>query len=246
MVLNIEDKAAIIGGNIDYNAGVTLLVNKPLGWTSFDVINKLRFALRKKTGIKKIKVGHAGTLDPLAEGLLIVCVGKHTKQIEKYQQLKKEYSGTIRLGAVTDTYDAEMEEKQHKDISHLEKEDIFQALPKFIGAIRQRPPVYSALKKGGTPLYKLARSGQEVEVPKREVHVYEFDILRIDWPELFFHVVCSKGTYIRSLANDLGQELGVGGYLSSLSRDAIGPYRKENAFDVEELASIIYVEENEE
>lgn len=239
MVLNIEDKAAIRGGNIDYNAGVTLLVNKPLGWTSFDVIKKLRFALRIKTGIKKIKVGHAGTLDPLAEGLLIVCVGKHTKQIEKYQQLKKEYSGTIRLGAVTDTYDAEMEEKQLKDISHLEKEDIFRALPKFLGAIRQRPPVYSALKKEGTPLYKLARKGQKVEVPIREVHIYEFDIQRIDLPELFFHVVCSKGTYIRSLANDLGQELGVGGYLSSLSRDAIGPYRKENAFEVEVLASAI-------
>lgn len=239
MVLGKEDKAAFREGEIDYISGVTFLVDKPLHWTSFDVVKKIRFAVKGALNVKKVKVGHAGTLDPLAEGLLIVCVGKHTKRIQEFQSLTKEYSGRIRLGAVTESYDAEKPEKNIQDISHLTEEDVMHAIEKFTGKIMQRPPAYSALKKGGVPMYKKARRGEEFDIPKREVEVYSFGIEKIEWPFIQFQVKCSKGTYIRSLAYDVGKELGVGGYLASLSRDAIGPYRKENAFEVNELTEWI-------
>jgi tRNA pseudouridine55 synthase len=239
MVLGKEDKAAIHRGNIDYLGGVTFLINKPLEWTSFDVVKKLRNAIKKRLGVKKIKVGHAGTLDPLATGLLIICVGKHTKKIREYQELPKTYSGTIKLGAVTKSYDRETEEEEIKSVDHLKREEIVAASQEFMGEILQKPPLYSALKREGQRLYKIARRGETVTLPPRAVIIYEFELTAIDLPELTFRVKCSKGTYIRSLAYDLGQKLGVGGYLTSLSRDAIGEYEKEKAFSIDELVDEI-------
>lgn len=239
MVVGKNEEAAIVGGQIDYSGGATFLVNKPLHWTSFDVVKKLRFAIKKKLNVKKVKVGHAGTLDPLAEGLLIICAGKHTKKIHEYQDMPKQYSGTLKLGAITATYDAEMEEEDIKSTDHIKEEEVRQAAKIFTGNIKQKPPMFSALKRQGQRLYKIARRGESVALPEREVEVYEFNLEKIDLPLVHFKVVCSKGTYIRSLAFDLGKELEVGGYLTSLYRDAIGPYKKEDAFEVEHLVKLI-------
>jgi tRNA pseudouridine55 synthase len=209
--------------------GQVLLLNKPLKWTSFDVIGKLRKIFKIK------KIGHAGTLDPLASGLLIVCTGRFTKKINEYMGMEKEYTGTITLGAVTPTYDLESEPEQFKPFAHLTAADIDQVLPRFMGEIEQVPPAHSAIKVDGKRVYELARQGKEVTLKARRVTISALEITGIDLPRLHFRVVCSTGTYIRSLANDLGAALGTGGYLSALCRTRIGPFQLADAQSVEEI-----------
>ena len=219
----------------DFQNGQVLLIDKPLNWTSFQVVNKVRWLIKKRFGIKKIKVGHAGTLDPLATGLLVICTGKFTKKIESYQAQRKEYTGTITLGATTPSYDLETEIDQTFDISGISSEAVQQATKEFIGDIQQEPPVFSALKKEGKRLYEYAREGKEVEVPSRTINISNFDISRIELPEVDFRVVCSKGTYIRSLAHDFGKALNNGGHLSTLRRTRIGDFSVEDAMTLEEF-----------
>jgi tRNA pseudouridine55 synthase len=213
----------------DYKEGQILLIDKPLEWTSFQVVNKVRWLIRKSFGIKKIKVGHAGTLDPLATGLLIICTGKFTKKIDTFQAQEKEYTGTFTLGATTPSYDLETAIDQTFDISDITPEKIHNAVNQFIGEIQQQPPVFSALKKDGKRLYEFARSGEDVDVPFRKITVSEFEITKIELPNVDFRVVCSKGTYIRSLANDFGKALNNGAHLSALRRTRIGEFSVENA-----------------
>lgn len=212
----------------ELRAGGVLLVDKPYEWTSFDVINKLRRPL-------KAKIGHCGTLDPLATGLLICCTGKFTKKITEYQRLPKEYTGIIHLGAVTPTYDLESEPEQHKAYDHLTDEDIINATKQFTGDIEQMPPAHSAIKKGGKRAYEYARAGQEIKLDPRPITISEFEITKIELPEIHFRVACSTGTYIRSLAHDMGQALGCGGYLQELRRTKIGEYHAADAATVQEL-----------
>lgn len=209
----------------DIQEGKIYLIDKPLDWTSFDVVNKIKWKIKRNFNLIKIKVGHAGTLDPKATGLLIVCVGKATKQIQQIQDASKQYSGEIKLGVETPSYDTETEEVNHKELSHLQVKDIEEATKYFIGdTIIQKPPVYSALKKEGKRLYEFARKGLAVEIPSREISIYDFKITKVKIPYVEFVVHCSKGTYIRSLAHDFGQKLGVGGYLTKLRREKIGNY----------------------
>ncbi|MBT8275680.1 MAG: tRNA pseudouridine(55) synthase TruB [Bacteroidia bacterium] len=223
----------------DYLEGQVILIDKPLNWTSFQVVNKIRWIIRKEFGIKKTKVGHAGTLDPLATGLLILCTGRFTKKIETYQAQEKEYTGTITLGATTPSYDLESEIDQRFDVTKITSKDIHEATSKFIGNIQQQPPVFSALKKDGKRLYDYAREGKEVEIPTRTIHISEFEITGIDLPDVKFRVVCSKGTYIRSLAHDFGKALDNGAHLSELRRTRIGDFIVENAISIEEFAKQI-------
>lgn len=209
--------------------GRVLLVSKPFEWTSFDVVNKLRYKLKIK------KIGHAGTLDPLATGLLIICVGKMTKQIESFMGLEKEYTGTFVLGQTTPSFDLETPVSEKKDISGITPEAIASVVKSLTGKISQLPPAHSAIKVGGKRAYKFARKGKEVELQPREVEVKEFEITSSQLPELNFRIVCSKGTYIRSLARDLGEGLGVGAYLSQLCRTRIGQYKLENALSIEDV-----------
>jgi tRNA pseudouridine55 synthase len=209
-----------------FEEGQVLLINKPLDWTSFDVVRKIRGLIRIK------KVGHAGTLDPLATGLLIVCTGKFTKRINEYMAQEKEYTGTITLGAITPTYDLESEPSQFKEYNHLSDETIREATKRFTGEILQVPPMHSAIKVGGTPVYKLARKGATIDLEPRRILIKDFGITNINLPEVDFRVVCSTGTYIRSLANDFGQALGVGGYLSNLCRTRIGSFLLKDAMDI--------------
>lgn len=217
----------------DYKEGQILLIDKPLEWTSFQAVNKVRWLIRKSFGIKKIKVGHAGTLDPLATGLLIICTGKFTKKIDTFQAQIKEYTGTFTLGATTPSYDLETEIDQTFDISGITSEKIHEATKQFIGEIQQQPPVFSALKKDGKRLYEFARSGEEVDVPFRKITISEFEISKIDLPNIDFRVVCSKGTYIRSLAHDFGKALQNGAHLSALRRTKIGDFSVEKAISIE-------------
>ena len=210
--------------------GSVLLINKPLEWTSFDVVNKIRFKLNTK------KVGHAGTLDPLATGLLIVCVGKMTKRIDEFMGLEKEYTGSFTLGQVTASYDLETPAEESGDVSHLTAEAIRAATTAFLGRIQQLPPAHSAIKIGGKRAYEFARKGKPVELATREVEISAFDITDIQLPRVSFRIVCSKGTYIRSIARDFGEALGVGAHLSSLCRTRIGPYTLEQATDINDLA----------
>ncbi len=219
----------------DYRNGQLILVDKPLEWTSFQVVNKVRWLIRQKFGIKKLKVGHAGTLDPLATGLLVLCTGKFTKKIDTYQAREKEYTGTITLGATTPSYDLETEIDKRFDTSGISDEEIYRATEQFTGEIQQKPPIFSALKKDGKRMYDYAREGKTVEIPTRTVVVSEFDITRIELPELDFRVVCSKGTYIRSLAHDFGHALKNGGHLSALRRTRIGEFRVEDARSIDSL-----------
>lgn len=200
-----------------------MLVNKPLEWTSFDAVRKIRNLIRIK------KVGHAGTLDPLATGLLIICTGKFTKKINEYMAQEKEYTGTFTLGATTPTYDLESEPEKYKDISSISQEDIFNATKQFIGEIMQVPPAHSAIKIDGKRVYELARQGKEVKIDPRKITIKEFEITKIEMPVVSFKVVCSTGTYIRSLAHDFGAALGCGAYLSSLCRTRIGEHKLEDA-----------------
>lgn len=213
----------------DFLNGQILLIDKPLEWTSFQAVNALKWAIRKKFNLKKIKIGHAGTLDPLATGLLVICTGKFTKKIPELQGQVKEYTGTFHLGATTPSYDLETEVNQTFPTEHLNEDDIKEATSKFLGKIEQVPPIFSALKKDGKRLYELARKGEEVEVRPRTIEIFEFEITRIALPEVDFRVVCSKGTYIRSLAHDFGKALRSGSYLSALRRTKIGDYNVHNA-----------------
>jgi tRNA pseudouridine55 synthase len=226
----------------NFQEGAMLLVNKPLTWTSFDVVNKIRYALRQSLNVKKIKVGHAGTLDPLATGLLIICTGKFTKTLDSIQAQVKEYTGTITLGAITPSYDAETEVSQTFPTEHLTPTQLEEVRDSFIGAQEQFPPVYSAIKVDGKPLYKRARQGEYIEVKARPVTINSFDLTRVDIPEVDFKVSCSKGTYIRSIAFDFGKKLDNGGYLTALCRTKIGEYKIEDAWDLTEL--ITYIQEN--
>ncbi len=213
----------------DFLNGQVLLIDKPLGWTSFQAVNKLKWVIKKKFDLKKIKIGHAGTLDPLATGLLLICTGKFTKTIAELQGQIKEYTGTIMLGATTPSYDLETSIDETFSTTHITDALIEKTLPQFIGNIEQTPPIFSALKKDGKRLYEYAREGIEVNIKKRNVHISAFEITGKDNTSIHFRVVCSKGTYIRSLAYDFGKALNSGAHLTSLKRTKIGDFNVDNA-----------------
>lgn len=215
----------------DFLDGQLLLIDKPLGWSSFQAVNKIKWVIRKKFNLKKIKVGHAGTLDPLATGLLLICTGKFTKKISEFQGQAKEYTGTFALGATTPSFDLETEVNEIFPTDHISEQSIREAINGFKGEIEQIPPIFSALKKDGKRLYEYAREGKEVTIKKRIVTISAFEITKINLPEVGFRVECSKGTYIRSLAHDYGLALGSGAHLSSLRRTKIGDYNVDNAVD---------------
>lgn len=215
----------------DFLNGQLLLIDKPIGWSSFQAVNKLKWVIRKKFNLKKFKIGHAGTLDPLATGLLLICTGKFTKTIPSLQGQIKEYTGAISLGATTPSYDLESAIDQHFETKHITPDLIQKTSLQFIGEIEQRPPIFSALKKDGKRLYEYAREGKEVEIKSRLIHIYEFEITEIKIPLVKFRVVCSKGTYIRSLAHDFGLAIQSGGHLSELRRTKIGDYNVNNALN---------------
>lgn len=216
-----------------YQTGQVLLIDKPLHWTSFQVVNKLRWEIRQAFNIKKIKVGHAGTLDPLATGLLVLCTGKMTKQIDTFQAQIKEYTGTIVLGSTTPSFDLETEINETFPTSHITSGLIHETTKQFTGDLQQFPPVFSAIKKDGKRLYEFARAGEEVEIKPRTVNISEFEITNIEGLNVNFRVVCSKGTYIRSLANDFGKALQSGAHLSALRRTKIGDFEVVNAQTIE-------------
>jgi tRNA pseudouridine55 synthase len=216
-----------------YEAGQVILIDKPIDWTSFDVVRKIRNLIRIK------KVGHAGTLDPLATGLLIVCTGKFTKKINEYMGMEKEYTGTFTLGAVTPTYDLESEPAELREYNYLTHAQIHAATAAFIGAIQQVPPIHSAVKQNGKPVYLAARKGIDVQLEPRTITIKDFTIEKIDLPVVHFKVVCSTGTYIRSLANDYGKALGCGAYLSGLRRTRIGEFLAAKALTIDEFMHYI-------
>ncbi|MCB0444070.1 MAG: tRNA pseudouridine(55) synthase TruB [Gelidibacter sp.] len=216
----------------DYLSGQIILIDKPLHWTSFQVVNKLRWEIRQARNIKKIKVGHAGTLDPLATGLLVICTGKWTKQIDTFQAQIKAYTGTFVLGSSTPSFDLETEIDQTFPTEHITDNLIHQTTSQFIGDIQQFPPVFSAIKKDGKRLYEFARAGETVNIKPRQVHISEFEITKINGLNIDFRVVCSKGTYIRSLANDFGKALNSGAHLSALRRTKIGDFDVDNATSI--------------
>ena len=218
--------------SFNFQTGEIILIDKELKWTSFDVVSKLRNSIKKKLDIKKIKVGHSGTLDPLATGLLIICTGKMTKNIENFSKLNKTYTGKITLGSTTPSYDLETKPNVHYPIEHIDENMIINTAKKFEGKIFQKPPIFSAVKKDGVRLYKLARKGMDVNIKKREIIINNFTINSINLPEIEFTVTCSKGTYIRSLANDFGKELNSGAHLSELRRTSIGDYLIEHSFKI--------------
>jgi len=217
----------------DFKNGQVLLIDKPLEWTSFQAVNKLRWHIKQRFKIKKIKVGHAGTLDPLATGLLIICTGKQTKEIHIYQGQEKEYTGTFTVGATTPSYDLETEIDENYPTEHITEELLKETTKQFIGEIQQKPPIFSAIKKDGKRLYELARKGETTEIQARTVTITEFEITNINLPKVDFRVVCSKGTYIRSLAFDFGKALNSGAHLSTLRRTKIGDFSVDNATSIE-------------
>jgi tRNA pseudouridine55 synthase len=221
--------------------GMLLLIDKPLEWTSFDVVNKLRFAFRKKLGIKKIKVGHAGTLDPLATGLLIIAVGRMTKKIQNLTLLSKTYQGIMKFGMSTPSYDSETEPDHYFTTKHINLSSIQKTIEEFTGAIEQEVPKYSALKVSGKKLYKYARQNQEVILPKREVIIHAFNIINYSADDqcLSFEISCSKGTYIRSIAHEFGKALNSGAYLKELKRTSIGSYHLEDALSIDDAVTLI-------
>ena len=218
--------------NNPFAEGKVLLINKPLHWTSFDVVRKIRSAIRIK------KVGHAGTLDPLATGLLIVCTGKFTKKINEYMAREKEYTGSFTLGATTPTYDLESEPENFKDYHHITEDKLHELTKQFTGQIQQVPPAHSAIKQAGKPVYKMARKGIAVKLEPRTLFIKAFTITGVELPKVYFKVVCSTGTYIRSLAHDYGNALGCGAYLSSLCRTRIGEFTLEDAMSMEAFQQI--------
>ncbi len=224
----------------EYQEGKVLMIDKPIGWTSFQVVNKVKRTLIKHFGLpKRFKIGHAGTLDPLATGLLILCTGKFTKRIEEFQAQQKEYTGTITLGATTPSYDLEHEIDERFDISAITREQILQTAAAFVGQIEQVPPAHSAVKMDGERVYEKARRGEAVTVKSRLVDIYEFEVTDISLPHVSFRVTCSKGTYIRSLAHDFGRAMDNGAHLSSLRRTKSGDFRVEDAWQLDDLVAHI-------
>jgi len=223
----------------DFQQGAFILLNKPYEWTSFDLVNKIKFKIKHKLRVKKIKVGHAGTLDPLATGLMIVCVGKYTKQIDTYQSQVKEYIATLQVGATTPSYDLETEIDQEYPTEHINRELIDETLKGFIGTIEQRPPDYSAVKVNGKRAYEYARKGQEVEIKKKTLVIDEIEVLEFDKNILKIKVVCSKGTYIRALARDIGQALNSGAHLTALQRTQIGDFKIDDAIEIEDFIKFL-------
>ena len=222
--------------------GELFLIDKPMKWSSFQVVNKIRSHLKNKTGLKKLKVGHAGTLDPLASGLLIICTGKETKNIATYQGQIKEYTGTFIICATTPSYDLETAINERFATNHITGEVLTKAAQKFIGEIDQKPPIFSAIKKDGKRLYELARKGETTEIATRKVSISEFELTKTTLPEVDFRVVCSKGTYIRSLAYDFGLSLNSGAHLSSLRRTKIGEFSVDNSLSINEFIEKLSVE----
>ena len=223
----------------DFKNGQVLLINKPLNWTSFQVVNKIRWLIKNKFGIKKIKVGHAGTLDPLATGLLIICTGKMTKKISSFQNQTKKYTGTFLLGSTTPSFDLETKPDNTFPVDHINKNLIINATKSFIGKIKQKPPIYSAIKKDGKRLYESARIGENIEINDRDIEILNFNISRINMPHIDFEVECSKGTYIRALANDFGKKLNSGATLYKLNRTKIGEYSVNKSISIEEFTKNI-------
>jgi tRNA pseudouridine55 synthase len=229
--------------SIDFVNGALLSIDKPYEWTSFDVVNKIRYQLRRKYNLKRFKVGHAGTLDPLATGLLLVCTGKWTKKIDTFQALEKEYTGTFRLGATTPSFDLETAIDHTAPFTHLTKTQIKSAISMFTGEIEQLPPTYSAVKVEGKRAYELARKGVEVAIKPRKVTVSEFELTQLRNDQIDFRIVCSKGTYIRSIARDLGEQLKCGAHLVALRRTRIGEHHLTSAIGIDEVTQLI--EKNE-
>lgn len=224
---------------MDFVSGEILLVNKPLHWTSFQAVNKIRYHIRNQTGVKKIKVGHAGTLDPLADGLLIICTGKKTKEIDSYMGLEKVYSGVIILGATTPSYDLETEINQRYDLNGITEDLIKKTAAEMVGEQEQMPPIFSAKRVDGNRAYDMARAGKDVELKTKRVTISNFEITQINLPEVHFKITCSKGTYIRSIAFDFGRLLNNGGHLSALRREAIGQFTLEKALTVDQWVETI-------
>ena len=219
--------------------GEVLLINKPLHWTSFQLVNKLRWLIKRKLGIKKIKVGHAGTLDPLASGLMIICTGKKTKEISQHQDAEKEYIATLKLGATSPSYDGETEETYFYPTKHISKELVISVCNQFIGEIEQFPPIFSAIKVKGKKLYESARKGNKVKIKPRIIRINELEIIKMDLPYIKLRVSCSKGTYIRSLAHDLGKAMNTGAWLFELQRTKIGSETIKNAIDINDFQQMI-------
>lgn len=219
-----------------FQKGEILLINKPIEWSSFDVVKKIRNSIKRATGIRKIKVGHAGTLDPLATGLLIVCTGRFTKRINEFQDLDKEYTGSFYVGATTPSFDKETEVDMEFDISSISKDLLISTSKSFIGEQNQIPPVYSAIKIDGKRAYSFARNKKEVKLSPRKIYIKEFELTNINLPEVHFRVVCTKGTYIRSLAKDFGKALNSGAYLTSLTRTGIGNFKLSEAITVDKFS----------
>lgn len=222
---------------IDIENGSIILVNKPYTWTSFQVVNKLKYHIKHKYGVKKFKIGHAGTLDPLATGLLIICIGKFTKRIEEFQAKEKEYTGVFRLGATTPCFDLEKPIDNEYPYIHITDDDILRVANSFIGEIDQTPPLFSAVKVEGKRAYELARENQEVELKSKKIIISEFEVKNINLPDVEFRIVCSKGTYIRSIARDFGLVLNSGAHLIELERTRIGEFKLEDALNVNEFDS---------
>jgi tRNA pseudouridine55 synthase len=225
--------------SFDFTGGELLLINKPLTWTSFDAVNKIRYILDRQLGFRKIKVGHAGTLDPLATGLLIICTGKKTKQIDLYSAEEKEYTGTITLGSTTPSFDLETEPDAFFETGHITEESIREAAQKFIGINNQMPPIFSAKKVDGKRAYKKARKGEDVAVKPKEIEIKSFEITSVEMPLVKFKITCSKGTYIRSIAHDLGKALNSGAHLSELCRTRIGSFKIEDSLGIEQFIKMI-------
>tara|TARA_B110000977_G_scaffold180734_1_gene240689 strand:- start:387 stop:1079 length:693 start_codon:yes stop_codon:yes gene_type:complete len=222
-----------------FREGEVLLFNKPIHWTSFQLVNKVRWLIKRDLEVKKIKVGHAGTLDPLANGLMILCTGKMTKEIDQYQAAEKEYVATLKLGATTPSYDGETAENYFFATQHIQEDLIQDIIPQFMGEIQQYPPIFSAIKVGGKKLYEIARKGKEVEIKPRSITIKELEILNIDLPYVKLRIVCSKGTYIRSLAYDIGKALNSGAWLCKLQRTRIGKYELKTAIDIQDFEEMM-------
>lgn len=224
---------------VNFADGSIILINKPIEWTSFDVVNKVKFAIKYNTEYKNVKVGHAGTLDPMADGLLIVCTGKYTKLLEALSGSQKSYQASVKLGVTTASFDRECAEENHKAYDHITQTDLENVRTKFLGNIDQIPPIYSAIKVKGQTAYKIARRGGDIDIKSRVVEIKEFTYTDLSLPIIAFNVTVSKGTYIRSLANDIGKALGVGGYLAGLTRSSIGSYNLSEALQIDELIEYI-------
>jgi len=230
----------VLNQHTDFLNGAVLLIDKPVDWSSFDVVKKIRNLLCHKLGVKKIKVGHAGTLDPLATGLMIICTGKKTKQIESYQGMPKEYEAVFKLGQTTPSFDLETEVDQVYPTEHITKEIILNSIQDFTGESEQIPPIFSAKRFGGKRAYEFARAGKELELKPVNINIYQMDLLEFEDKDLRLMIRCSKGTYIRALASDLGKAIGSGAYLASLRRTAIGDFNVNNALGLKKFEEILY------